>query len=135
MTPMRLSVEEHEKVGAAIDLMTRSGSEQLPVTRQGKVAGSVSARDLHAATFLARHDAARLQVRDLCPALVYVAQLDEPLDQVLLEMADRQLASAVVVDAQGSVVGVFTAATVCYLCGMSLRGRTPPGLHLPTGTE
>jgi CBS domain-containing protein len=122
MTPMRHSLDEQARVGVAIELMNRCSAELLPVTRDGRVIGVISGRDLHAAVV---HNAHRLRLCELCPAPAYVAALDEPLDDVLMEMANRDLASAVVVDARGRVVGVLTAANVCHLCQMCLRGKTP----------
>jgi CBS domain-containing protein len=55
----------------------------------------------------------------------YVAETSEPLDEVLLEMAARQLSSTVVVDHSGKLVGIITLTDVCRLYAEALQGRYP----------
>ena len=66
-------------------------------------------------------------VRDLCggrPA--YVVKLSEPLDRVLLHMADQGVDAALVVK-DGKLAGIFTVSDACQQFGKLLRTLFPHG--------
>ncbi len=91
----------------------------------------VSDRDLRAARGSDRRPAAEpeLRVGDVC-ASAYVVDLDEPLDNVLLAMADRHIDAALVVR-QGKLVGIFTMTDACRSFGEHLRDH----FHPPKGDD
>ena len=66
-----------------------------------------------------------LSVRDLYITDPYIVSVDEPLDNVLLTMAERHIGSAIVTRA-GKLVGMFTAVDACRTFGNYLRERFPP---------
>ena len=119
------SIECHASLTAACALIDRLGVSLLVVTTDGRVSGLITARDVQVAHRLMGRREHPPSVADLCPLPVYVAQVDEPLDHVLLEMADRELSSAVVADQRGKVAGVLTAPIVCQSLAMTLRGQVP----------
>ena len=113
MTPMPHSIDVDAMVAAASDLMARLGVWQLAVTSQGNVVGLITERDVQVAVCHGHNAFASLRVRDLRPAPVYASAADEPLDQVLQKVALRRLASVVVVDISGNVIGLLTGRDVC----------------------
>jgi cystathionine beta-synthase len=109
--PDLVTVESHQKVGEAIDLMQRYSISQLPVVRDGEVGsladvvGSLQDRDLLDRVFKnpdALHDdvAAAMQ-----PPLAAV-DVDESLDEVFATLTGR--GNAVVVARAGRPIGVLT---------------------------
>jgi len=109
--PDLVTIESHQKVGQAIDLMQRYSISQLPVVRDGElesltdVIGSLQDRDLLDRVFKnpdALHDdvAAAMQ-----PPLAAI-DADEKLDEVFSTLTGRQ--NAVVVARGGKPIGVLT---------------------------
>jgi acetoin utilization protein AcuB len=54
----------------------------------------------------------------------YIVDLHEPLDNVLITMAERHIGSAIVTRA-GKLVGMFTAVDACRCFGTFLREHFP----------
>ena len=67
--------------------------------------------------------AEKVLVRDVCTVDVYAVELDTPLDEVLVEMADRRLGS-VIVTRKGELAGLFTVTDACRCYAADLRART-----------
>jgi acetoin utilization protein AcuB len=112
--------------------MGRHNVRHLPVTRDHQVVGVITDRDMTSAMHVCSRsdDCGDLSVRDLYMADPYVVSLDEPLDNVLLTMAERHIGSAIVTRA-GKLVGMFTAVDACRSFGEYLREHFPQ----PTGDE
>lgn len=104
-TPHLIGSEQPLRV--AHDLMHRHSIRHLPVLHGGKLIGLVSERDLHLVETLRDVDPDVVKVEEAMTQDVYAVDPKTPLKDVVHEMAERKLGSAVVV--QGStVVGVFT---------------------------
>jgi cystathionine beta-synthase len=109
--PDLITIESHQKVGEAIDLMQRYSISQLPVVRDGEldsladVIGSLQDRDLLDRVFKnpdALHEDVAAAMQPPLPAI----DVDEPLDEVFATLTGRQ--NAVVVADRGKPVGVLT---------------------------
>jgi CBS domain-containing protein len=124
MTALPYSIDVSEDVVAARVLMDERGIRHLPVMSNGKIAGLITDRDIQVAAALAGERDTPLLVREVCHMPAYVTEDTEPLDRVLLEMADRQLSSAVVVDHRGRLAGILTLTDVCRVCADALSGRS-----------
>ncbi len=131
MTPFPYWIESSDPIARAREMMEQHSFRHLPVMREGRLAGVVSDRDLRAARGADRRPAAEpeLRVGDVC-ASAYVVDLDEPLDNVLLAMADRHIDAALVVR-QGKLVGIFTMTDACRSFGEHLRDH----FHPPKGDD
>lgn len=126
MTPFPYSIDLDASFDEASELMGHHDMRHLPVTRGHEVVGVITERDMisaiHVQSKSARDD--RLTVRDLYIADPYVVSMDEPLDTVLLTMAERHIGSAIVTRA-GKLAGVFTTVDACRSFGEYLRARFP----------
>lgn len=91
MTPFPYSVEVHATVRQARAMMEEHRIRHLPVKEGAELVGVVSQPDLQGA-----HDP-DLPVGAVARSSAYVVDLNQPLDQVLLEMVKRHLYSALVV--------------------------------------
>jgi cystathionine beta-synthase len=109
--PDLITIESHQKVGEAIDLMQRYSISQLAVVRDGEldsladVIGSLQDRDLLDRVFKnpdALHEDVAAAMQPPLPAI----DVDEPLDEVFATLTGRT--NAVVVAQAGKPVGVLT---------------------------
>lgn len=104
-TPHLVGTEQSLKT--AHDLMRTHRVRHLPVLHGGKLIGVVSERDLHLVETLHDVDPARIRVEEAMSQDVYAVTPTTPLREVVQEMADRKLGSAVVIDGT-KVIGIFT---------------------------
>lgn len=125
MTPFPYSIDVDDALSRAALLMREHDIRHLPVTEGRTVVGVVSDRDLRVLMDVGG-DAGDRTVRDVCVSPAYVVGLDEPLDEVLLAMAERHIGSAIVVK-NGRLAGVFTAVDACRCFGEYLRENFPRG--------
>jgi len=129
MTPFPHSVDLDASFDEASNLMGHHNVRHLPVTHDNRVIGVITDRDLTSAINLQSSPAGAgsLSVRDLYMSDPYTVSVDEPLDNVLLTMAERHIGSAIVTKA-GKLVGMFTSVDACRCFGEYLRGQFPqPG--------
>ncbi len=122
MTPFPFSVDVHEPASAAAAAMRRHEIRHLPVTDGGTLVGVVAERDL-IGVFEPASDgepAPDPSVSDLCVREALIVELTEPLDQVLMAMAEGHFDSALVVK-RGKLAGIFTTTDACRLFAEFLR--------------
>lgn len=122
MTPFPYSISLDASFDEASELMGQHNVRHLPVTRDRQVVGLITDRDMVSAMHVRSqpNDSGGLSVSDLYMADPYIVDIDEPLGNVLLTMAERHIGSAIVTRA-GKLVGMFTAVDACrsfgeYLC-------------------
>ena len=66
--------------------------------------------------------AEEMTVEDVCTLATYTATPESLLDEVVLNMADRQIGSVLVLDGD-ELAGIFTATDACRYLGQCLRGE------------
>ena len=128
MTPFPHSIDVGATTERAVQMMEEHGIRHLPVTRAGHLVGIVSEADLRVARALGDgpEPNAALSVGVVCSKDPYVVDLDARLDEVVVEMAGRQIGSAVVTR-HDQLAGILTTTDVCRLLGELLRQSLPPG--------
>ena len=104
-TPHLIGAEQ--SLSAAHEVMRANGIRHLPVLHGGKLVGVVSQRDLHFVEALRDVDPDDVTVEEAMTQDVYAVPPRTPLKEVVNEMAERKLGSAVVVEGN-RIVGVFT---------------------------
>ena len=126
MTPFPYSVSLDASCDEASELMEHHNVRHLPVTRDHQVVGVISDRDMTSALHVhsGSKPADSLSVSDLYIADPYIVSLDEPLENVLLTMADRHIGSVIVTKA-GKLVGMFTSVDACRSFGEYLHAHFP----------
>ena len=125
MTPFPYSVAPDASLEEARALMEEHEVRHLPVVIEHRVVGILTPTDLTTAQ-LEKPDAERLTVEDCYEREVYVVELDEPLEHVLLTMAERHIGSAIVTR-HGRLAGVFTTVDACRSFGDYLSENYPHG--------
>ena len=126
MTPFPYSVDHNASLEFAQQLMAQHKVRHLPVTEEQGLVGLLTERDMRAVEHLhSGHNAKReLTVNDAYVADPYIVDLHEPLDNVLITMAERHIGSAIVTRA-GKLVGMFTVVDACRCFGNFLREHFP----------
>jgi len=112
MTPNPKGVNVAETLEHAASHMTKEGIRHLPVIRDGVLVGVISDRDIQVAKAFKHGNLKTMIVEDVVEEDVYVTHPDSNLRTVALEMAERKIGSAVVVEAD-KPVGIFTTSDAC----------------------
>jgi len=124
MTKAPMTIDAAETVLSAQRILSEKGFRHLPVMKGGKPVSMLSDRDINLA-LVANHGlvkAEEMTVEDVCTLATYTATPDSPLDEVVLNMADRQIGSVLVLDGE-RLAGIFTATDACRYLGLCLRGE------------
>ena len=117
MTPFPYAIDIAAPPQRAADLMAEHDITHLPVLEGERPVGLLTAHALGRAT-------GKASVRDAELAQAYVVELGEPLDVVLIQMAQRDLDAALVVK-ENRLVGIFTRTDACRRFGELLRTLFP----------
>lgn len=122
MTRLPFVVSIDDGIDVAESIMREHGVRHVPVVDGDALVGIVSQRDvaLLLNPALSFGDRRRVRTRSVCTRNPYVVAEDEPLDRVVLEMADRHLGSAIVAR-EGRVIGIFTVTDACRVLSRLLR--------------
>jgi len=123
MTTFPYSVDVSDPVQVALDLMDEHNIRHLPVTDENSLVGVIAERELR---LFMNPDLtltnAGLTVRNVFIPQPYVVDLNEPLDQVAVTMAERHIGSAMVTR-KGKLVGIFSASDACRALAEILRDQ------------
>jgi|APTNR8051073442_1049403.scaffolds.fasta_scaffold28810_3 acetoin utilization protein AcuB len=122
MTTDPKSIESTAKIKDAQALMTKFKIRHLPVTRQGKVVGILSDRDIKLVGSFSEIEIDEVVVADVCQNKPYIVAPDELIHEVAAEMAAKHYGSAIVVQ-NSRLVGIFTAVDACRTLAEILEMR------------
>ena len=128
MTPFPYHVQAHDPISEVERLMEEHGIRHIPVQDGGRVVGIISERDLHQLVnpALPHRDRERIRARDVLVADPFVVEMSARLDDVLEQMSQRQIGSALVVR-QGRLAGILSATDACRMLAEVLRQRFSGG--------
>jgi acetoin utilization protein AcuB len=128
MTPFPHWVDAGEPLLTARDMMQQFHVRHLPVKEDGELVSIITDRDLKFVVDqnLGLPPREAMRVKDLCVYAAYVVDLETPLAEVLLYMAERRIGSALVTR-HGHLCGIFTATDACREYGKMLRDKELPG--------
>jgi acetoin utilization protein AcuB len=108
MTRAPHTVGRDQSLEVAHRLMNEHRVRHLPVLESGRLVGVVSQRDLYFIETLRDVDPGQVTIAEAMSVDVFTVTPRTTVRKVAQEMAERKLGSAVVVDEDGKVVGVFT---------------------------
>ena len=121
MKPQPWTIRKDACLADAHRLMHEHGIRHLPVLEGSELVGLISERDLHLAETLRASDPADLTVEHAMVDDVFTASADAPIDEVVEQMASRKIGSAVALDRQGRVNGIFTTVDALQFFADVLR--------------
>jgi acetoin utilization protein AcuB len=114
MSPSPYSVGSDQLLRVAHEFMREHEVRHLPVLDGGRLVGIVSQRDLYFVEGIAGVDADVDLVEEGMSRDVYTVEPEEPLANVVREMANHRYGSAIVMT-NGKVVGIFTTTDALEL--------------------
>lgn len=117
MTPFPHEIGVDALLAEAEQLMAEHGVHHLAVTEAHRLVGLISQRDIIQARAAG---ATPTLVREIYVPEPYVVDLEQPIETVLLTMAERHIGSALVTR-QGRLAGLFTWVDACRACGEYFR--------------
>ena len=124
MTPFPYHIDMDAPLEQAESLMEEHGVHHLPVTRDGELETIISRGDIERANSPGhRLEEQQLFVRDLAARRPYIADLHDPLDKILLAMADTGIGSVLVMR-EGELAGIVTVTDALRFCGRFLTELT-----------
>ena len=126
MTPFPHSIGLEASVSEALETMQAHAFHHLPVTNAHQLVGVITERDIKSwqAGRTSADDDDKVNVGSMYIHDAYIVDINEPLDNVLLEMAGRHIGSALVTR-KGKLAGVFTSTDACRGFGEFMRERFP----------
>lgn len=108
MTPAPHTIGCGLSLADAAKAMKKYKIRHLPVLEGGALVGILSDRDVQLISSVSQLDASCILVEDAMTQAPWTVSVKTPVAQVARSMAEKKLGSAVVLDANGRVVGVFT---------------------------
>ncbi len=127
MTPFPYSIDIYAPINEARAFMQKQHIRHLPVVDDGKLVGILTDRDikLYLGPDLDYPPADETRVSDVYMDEPFIVDLNEPLDNVLLKMAEQHIGS-VLVTRHGKLAGLFTAMDACRSYAEYLRQQFHP---------
>ncbi|WP_239692629.1 CBS domain-containing protein [Microbulbifer mangrovi] len=126
MTPFPYHIDIDAPIEAAEALMEEHGVHHLPVTREGDLETIISRGDIDRARSPGhRLEEQQLYVRDLCARRPYIADIHDPLDKILMAMADTGIGSVLVMK-EGELAGIITVTDALRFCSQYLADLAQP---------
>ncbi len=108
MTKDPQSIGPNEPLEAAREMIKKLRVRHLPVNWGGKPVGVLSDRDVALLADLCSMNFKNTNVKEVMTPDPYCVGPETHLKDVVEEMADRKIGSALVVDETGKLVGIFT---------------------------
>jgi len=125
MTPFPYSVQLETTLTTLRKLMQDHNIHHIPVMHSGEIVGVITERDVEARQKMVNGDKEQsLEILHVPMSKPYIVDINEPLENVLLTMADKRI-GATVITKHGKLVGVFTYIDACRYFGEYLQAKFP----------
>ena len=105
-TPTPITILPEESLDKGLELMQEYGIRHLPVIEDGQVIGVVSERDL--LTNTGKNWSKMMNIRDVMNPSILSAYENDSLGEVAFELSSQKKGSAIILDNQGELAGIFT---------------------------
>lgn len=103
-----------------VKMMVENNVRHLPVTVEGKAVGIISERNLKLVTD--QNQLISLTAKEIMTDEPYSVYPDTPLEDVAFELSSRKIGSAIVEDAEGQLIGIFTTTDALNALIEVIRG-------------
>ncbi len=108
MTPMPYTIDVQDNLTKASDLMKQYKIRHLPVTSGNKTIGLLSFQDVNLLASFSSVDLTSTRVESAMTRNPYCVTPDTALDLVASHMAEQRIGSALIIQENGTLVGIFT---------------------------
>ena len=120
-TPSPIVVETDSSLAQVAELMEEYGIRHVPVIKNGKPVGVISDRDLKVVANF--EDMKRFTAEDIMSTDPYMVSSDTSLEEVVLQMSQNKMGSALVVYPEDLSLGIFTSTDALNALVELLRSR------------
>ena len=121
-TPILATAEENTSVDQILETMKGEGIRHIPVTSaEGRPVGIISERDLKVFS-LNPAWASKIEAADIMTETPFSVTSGTALEEVVFEMSKRKVGSALVVDGNSELQGIFTSTDALNALVEVLRG-------------
>ncbi|MBK7843160.1 MAG: CBS domain-containing protein [Bdellovibrionales bacterium] len=130
-SPSPITVGPKTPALEVVGVLHKNGIRHIPVVENDIPLGIISERDLRVLSTvkeLSLVTAEQVMVTD-----PFTVSPETPLDQVVYEMSDRKIGSAIVQDESGRIVGIFTNTDALNALVEILRGVLPETIDASDG--
>lgn len=105
-SPYVISISSRDQLDRALQLMQEYGIRHLPVIDEDNVMGMISERDV--LTHMGKVWDKVLHVEDIMNSDILSVNVNDNLGDVAYQLSSQKKGSALVLDEEGSVYGIFT---------------------------
>lgn len=105
-SPYVISISSQDTLDTALNLMQENGIRHLPVINNGDVLGMISERDV--LTHMGKVWDKIMHVEDIMNSDILSVNANDNLGDVAFALSSQKKGSAVVLDDEGKVYGIFT---------------------------
>lgn len=120
-TPCPITVSKHVTIGDISVLMERHGIRHVPVVEGNIAIGIISDRDVK---LLGKFQGWQsFNVGEYITQEPFTVTYDSKIDEVAYEMSSRKIGSAVVIDEDGKITGIFTSTDALNALVEVVRGE------------
>jgi len=126
MTPFPHSAKLETSLAEAKEVMEEHKFHHLPIMNGEMIFGVITQKDIDAIQKLMcdKETDEKLEIRHAYISKPYVVDINEPLENVLLTMADKHI-GATVITKHKKLVGVFTYIDACRHFGKFIKYKFP----------
>ncbi len=121
-TPNPVTADENATMEQLIALMQEHGVRHIPITKGSKVTGIVSDRDVRVIQGLSFEEKSMIRASDIMKKEPFTVSADTPMDNVAYEMSEKKIGSAIVLDENDELYGIFTATDALNALIEIIRG-------------
>ena len=107
VSPILYQVDENTCLKEIQEKMKEMGFRHVPVLKKQKVVGIISDRDISLVVNLDRNDF--MFAKDIMRKDVFCVRLGTTLDHVAFELSSRKIGSALILDQDENLEGIFTS--------------------------
>jgi CBS domain-containing protein len=134
MTPGVRTVSASQSLADAAEVMKGEDVGSVPVVEEGRLAGTVTDRDIVTRAVAERRDPQSVRVNEVASRELVTVEPEQDLDEALALMARHQVRRLPVVE-EGQLVGMLAQADVALEAKEKQVGETVEEISKPTSTE
>lgn len=112
MTVTPYAIHAEASLHEASEAMKKHHIRHLPVMKGANAFGLISESDIKSILSFAGANPNTMKVGDVCTDEPYLTKPDAGLNEVAIQLVERRIGSALVID-NGKLVGIFTVTDAC----------------------
>lgn len=120
-SPCSITATAETKMADIIDMMLENGIRHVPILESKRPVGIISDRDIKLISNFS--EARDILAKHIMTPNPYTVVTGSCLEPVVFDMSEKKIGSALVVDTEGSIIGIFTSQDAMNALVEVLRGE------------